>query len=43
MKSPRMMAPSGRIRKPAPKVISDNINDTNGFPLGKNALPMAAA
>ena len=37
------MAPMGRIRKPAPNVISDNINETNGLPLGKKALPIAAA
>jgi len=37
------MAPSGRIRKPAPNVISDNINDTNGLPPGKKALPIADA
>jgi len=27
--------PDGRIRKPAPNVINDNINETNGLPLGK--------
>jgi hypothetical protein len=37
------MAPSGRIRKPTPKVISDNINDANSLLLGKKALPMAEA
>ena len=43
MYAPSTMAPRGRIRKPAPKVMSDNINDTNGLPLGKNALPIAEA
>src|ERR1700687_568994 len=33
----------GRIRNPAPNVINDNINETNGLPLGKNALPIADA
>jgi len=33
----------GRIRNPAPNVINDNINETKGLPLGKNALPIAAA
>jgi hypothetical protein len=37
------MAPRGRIKNPAPKVINDNINDTNALPLGKNALPIAVA
>jgi hypothetical protein len=41
--APRTIAPRGRIRNPAPKVVSDNINEVKGFPLGKNALPMAAA
>ena len=37
------MAPKGRIRKLAPNVINDSINDTNELPLGKKFLPMAEA
>ena len=39
--APRTMAPSGRIRNPAPNVISDNISETNGLPFGKKAAPIA--
>jgi hypothetical protein len=37
------MAPMGRIRKPAPNVISASINEPNAFPLGKNTFPIAEA
>jgi hypothetical protein len=37
------MAPRGRIRNPAPNVASENINEANSLPLGKNVAPMAAA
>jgi hypothetical protein len=37
------MAPSGRIRKPAPNVINDNIREAYSLLLGKNVLAMAVA
>ena len=43
MYGPSVSAPSGRIRKPAPKVPSDNISDANSLLFGKNARPIAAA
>src|SRR5258708_4811586 len=39
--APRTVAEGGRIRNPAPNVISDNMSDRKGLPLGKKALPMA--
>jgi hypothetical protein len=41
--APSTIAPRGRIRNPAPKVISDNMSDRKGLPLGKKAWPMAVA
>ena len=37
------MAPSGRIRKPAPKVMNVNISDANSSAAGKNVLAMFVA
>jgi hypothetical protein len=31
------------MRNPAPNVMSDNMSETNGFPLGKKAAPIAEA
>ena len=41
--APKTSAPSGRIRKPTPKVVNDSIRDANSLLLGKNVRPMAAA
>ena len=41
--APNTMAPRGRIKNPAPKVMNDNINDQNALPAGKKAAPMAEA
>ena len=41
--APSTMAPRGRIKNSAPKVISDNINDKKALPAGKKAWPMAEA
>jgi hypothetical protein len=43
MYAPKTIAPIGRIKKPAPKVMRDNINDANGLLPGKNVCPIAAA
>ena len=37
------MAPSGRIRKPAPKVMKVSISEANSLPVGKNAFEMYVA
>jgi hypothetical protein len=43
MYEPSTIAPSGRIRNPAPNVASDNISELNSLSLGKNVCAMAAA
>jgi hypothetical protein len=41
--APSTSAPTGRIRKPAPKVISASISEANSFPVGKKVWPIALA
>jgi hypothetical protein len=43
MYAPKTKAPIGLIRKPAPNVISDSINEEKWSADGKNASPMAPA
>jgi len=40
---PQHNGAEGPHQKPRPKVISDNINDKNGLPLGRTLLPIAVA
>lgn len=43
MYAPSRSAPTGRIRKPAPNVMSDSISDANSLWLGKNVRAIADA
>ena len=40
---PMIIAPSGRMTKPAPKVASDSNSEDSGLFDGKNSLPMMTA
>jgi len=41
--APRKIAPRGRIRKPAPKVMKVSISEANSLPDGKKAFEICVA
>ena len=43
MYAPRTIAPSGRIRKPAPNVTNVSISEANSLDAGKNVFAMFVA
>jgi hypothetical protein len=43
MYDPSTMAPIGRMRKPAPNVVSESMSEANSLPVGKNVAAIAVA